>query len=326
MGQNRLRCVHRTIIIILSFLSLLGFMDSSQAYDLPMSVQKTILQEFPDAIITETRIDRWEGRPVTEIELTTPDGRDLEVVISDSGEILNIEEEKGLPWIGGELTLGIAMNAERSMYKGVNSEIDPAPFFAYHNGPLHIIAYDSFDAVFDLYENSPFFVGLKGTMWMDSGYHPDDSDFLKGMYELETLYSAGLELGIKVAGVETSLEIMQDVSGEHDGQQVELAFAYQWTAAGCEWQPQLSLTWMSSEAVDYFYGISSREAREDRPAYSPRASYEIGAELLIQRPLFGNFSVIGLFEISTYGTEITDSPLVEEDFEIEGAIGVAYSF
>lgn len=313
-----------TIIVCVLFLTGITFLASAD--DLSPSIREKILQRFPDAVITQTRPDTWKGQPVTEVEITTSDGIEYEVTVSDGGEILDIEEEKGLPWIGGELMVGLALSAERGMYKGDEWEYEPNPFFLYHNGPLQIICYDFIGIVVDVYKSDRFSVGLKGTLTPDQGYSPDDSDFLKGMDELETLYDAGLEFGTRLAGIETGLEIMQDVSGEHDGQQATLSFGYSWMAAGFEFNPELSLTWMSEKTVDYFYGVSDREARADRPAYSPGASYEIGAELLVQRPLFGNFSLVGLFEITTFGKEITDSPLVEKDYEIEGAIGVAYAF
>ena len=47
---------------------------------------------------------------------------------------------------------------------------------------------------------------------------------------------------------------------------------------------------------------------------------------MVQRPLFGNFAVMGLVEVGTFGKEISDSPLVEEDYDFGGAIGVTYTF
>jgi outer membrane protein len=47
---------------------------------------------------------------------------------------------------------------------------------------------------------------------------------------------------------------------------------------------------------------------------------------MIQRPLFGNFTAVGIVGISTFGNEIVDSPLVDEDYELEGVLGVMYTF
>jgi outer membrane protein len=146
------------------------------------------------------------------------------------------------------------------------------------------------------------------------------------MKELDYLYGAGLYLQRELAGWEIGLEILQDLSGENDGQQAELSLVYPWFVEQFELRPALSLTWLSEKTVDYLFGVSAEETRVDRPAYSPGASYEIELGLLIQRPFVGDFSAVGLFEISTYGKEITDSPLVDQDYSWEGVIGVMYSF
>jgi len=305
---------------------LLGLAFASWAGDVPEHICKAIYQEFPNATITEIRKDMWKGQAVTEVELTSQDGVDYEVILSDSGKILSTEEEKGLPLIGGELTLGLGVAAGSGVYKGEGSELNPAPFFNYENGPLEILGHDSIDLTFKFYRGEVFSIGLIGSLSLEEGYDSDDSDFLKGMDELETLYSAGLEFGGNYAGWAANLEILQDISGEHDGQEVELSLGYQWMLAGFEVRPGLSLTWMSQETVDYLYGVSPREARADRPAYSPDADFEIGAELMIQRALFGNFSAVGIVEVSTFGSEITDSPLVDEDYEVGGVLGVMYHF
>ena len=50
----------------------------------------------------------------------------------------------------------------------------------------------------------------------------------------------------------------------------------------------------------------------------------IEARALTRR--FGNFTAVGIVEISTFGKDITDSPLVVEDHEIEGGLGIMYTF
>ena len=44
---------------------------------------------------------------------------------------------------------------------------------------------------------------------------------------------------------------------------------------------------------------------------------------MVERPIYGNLSVIGIMGVGMYGSDITDSPLVDEDYGIEGAVGLA---
>jgi outer membrane protein len=146
------------------------------------------------------------------------------------------------------------------------------------------------------------------------------------MDELSTSYSVGLEWEMMFGNFETSIEVLHDISGEESGQEAELSFAYPKMIAGFEVRPGLSLTWMSKEKVDYLYGVSAREVRLNRPVYKPESSLEVGMEIMVQRTFFDNFTFVGLMEISKFGSEVKNSPIVDNDFEIGGALGVMYNF
>jgi outer membrane protein len=325
--MNKRTANHWTISLILGISLVLGAAHLAGAENVPETIQRIIEKEFPGAEITEVEQEMWQDGVVTEVELISTDGIHYEVYVSEDGQILKVEEEDGgLPWIGGELSIGMAARGEREIYKDVGSEFELVPFIRYENGPFEIKGYDGLDASFKLFGTSSYEIALKGSADFEDGYDSDDSDYFEDMDELGTLYGVGLKCETNYAGWKAKLEFKQDVSGEHDGQEVELALGYPWMAGGFEFQPTLSATWLSEKTVDYFYGVSAKEAKSDRPAYSPGASYEIGAELMILRPLFGNFTVVGIVEISSFGNNITDSPLVDEDYEIEGVLGIMYTF
>jgi outer membrane protein len=292
----------------------------------PEVIREVIQAQFPGATITETRKERQGGQIVTEVEFKLPEGGLHEATLSESGEVLRVEEEKGLPLIGGELSLGVGLRGEQSIYRDTDAEFQPVPFLRYENGPFELRAWDGIEALLRAWGTEEYAIGILGTVDFKSGYDPDDGDFLEGMDALDTLYNVGLELAASFAGVDASLSFLQDVSSEHDGQEVELAIQYPWLMLGLYWQPELSLTWLSARTMDYFYGVSNREARANRPAYDPGSGYEFGAELMIQRPLVGGLSLVGIGEVTAFGSEITDSPLVAEDYEIEGVLGLMYSF
>lgn len=131
-----------------------GVAFSALAGDLPVVIQNTIEPAYPGAVIKEIRKENWNGQSATEVELTTRDGVDYEVIVSDTGEILSVEAENGLPLIGGELSLGFGLLAERGIYKDVDAEYQPVPFFNYENGRFEIVTTDSIDAAYKLYRTS----------------------------------------------------------------------------------------------------------------------------------------------------------------------------
>jgi outer membrane scaffolding protein for murein synthesis (MipA/OmpV family) len=48
--------------------------------------------------------------------------------------------------------------------------------------------------------------------------------------------------------------------------------------------------------------------------------------MMVQRPITESFTAVALFEAGIVGGEIKDSPLVDSDYKVEGALGVMYSF
>ncbi|WP_153307437.1 hypothetical protein [Desulfospira joergensenii] len=64
-----------------------------------MNIDDIIESAYPGSRITEQLEDTWQGLPVTEIELETAEGKDLEVIVSKQGGIFEVEEESSLPLI-----------------------------------------------------------------------------------------------------------------------------------------------------------------------------------------------------------------------------------
>ncbi len=318
--------MHLLTSLVVGLFLVMGTAMTAVAEINPEEVKRIIKKEFPGAEIKEIEEEMWQGNKVTEVEITAKDGAGYDICLSDDGKILKVEEEDGLPLIGGDLSIGLAAIGEREIYKGVGTEFEGAPFLRYVNGPFELQTYGGINAIYRFYGTSNLSVAVIGSVLMGGGYDADDSDYLQGMDEFHTMYNAGFEVESQFYGWDVGLEIAQDVSGEHNGQEAEISLSYQWMVAGFEFTPSLSMTWFSKKTVDHYYGVSAAETRADRPSYSPGASYEASAELMVQRRIFGNFTAVGITGISTFGNDIKDSPLVEKDYEISGVLGVMYTF
>lgn len=302
-------------------------LSAARSETLSDAMRETLEQRFSGARIREVEQETWRNQRVTEVDVESADGTCYELIFSEAGELLYVEEDReGLPWIGGELSIGLAARAEREIYKGVGTELEPTPFFLYENGPLEILSYDDFGVLLKLYRGDMFSVGAGGTLKFGEGYDPGDSPDLEGMDGLHTLYSVDIEFELERGPWEIGLEVSQDVSGENDGQEIELVIGYEMAVAGFSLRPELSLTWLSADTVDYFYGVAPHEAREGRPVYKPGSDFELEAGLRVLRPIGGGFTLVGLAGVSTFGREIRDSPLVDADVALEGTLGVMYTF
>jgi outer membrane protein len=295
---------------------------------IPENIIDAIKARFPGANIIEVEETTWQGQRAMEIDLIAGDGNSYEVLVSEEGEIVFItEEDEGgsVPLIGGELSFGAATRIERDAYKHIGTETEFMPFILYKNGPLEILNFDNMGAVLKVYRGDIFSFGLCASMDLGEGYTVKNHDFYQGMDKPKTLYNAGGEIEFEFGNWETSFEIMWDISGEHDGHEISGSLLYNIEQAGFSFQPEIGLSFLSRKAVDYLYGVSIGEARPNRPAYSPKATYEIDASLLILKPLNKRFSAVGMIGISTFGNEIKDSPLIDKDYEIDFAFGLMFS-
>ena len=253
------------------------------ANELSETVKKNIKIKFPGAKITETRDDTWNGQPVTEVEIVTTEGTAYELIISKDDKILDIEEEKELPIIGGELSLGAAVFMEKNIYRGSDDEIQPVPFLRYENGPFEIQTTDGLDISYTFLHGKSFSISALGQYSFEEGYDPGDSTYLSGMDELSSTYSVGLEGEYMLGGFISGIEVLQDISSEKSGLTAEFSIEYPWVFKGIQFTPGLNFSWLSKKKTDYLYGVSVREATLNRPFYRPKTSFEYGAELMIQK-------------------------------------------
>jgi outer membrane protein len=317
------------VLIILScFSTTLGNTkkeDLILANNAPPAVGKTILRQYPGAEIREVERESWEGKPAWEVELTTVEGKELEVFVSESGEILDVSE--GLPLIGGELALGFGTFWEKSPYKGVDYEVDPVPIIQYRNGPFQIVTEDGVEFHYHLFGNDKFACGPLASFLIGEGFEEDDSDDLLGMDEPDgTTFHGGLFCNFETLYGNIELKFHNELLNEHSGQQVELSLEREWEVGIFEIEPSISAQYQSSDWTNYNYGVSRIESRPGRPYYNPGSALNLSAELMVQYELSPEIELIGMVECTQLDSCIDDSPIVEKDLIFELFFGIVYSF
>jgi outer membrane protein len=270
-------------------------------------------------------LESWEDKAAWEVELITAEGNHLEVFISTHGEIL--DEKEGLPVIGGELSLGLGVFWEKSPYKGVGYEADPVPIIQYRNGPFQIATEDGIEFSYLLFEDENFSIGPLGSLMIGGGFEEDDSSDLTGMDEPEsTLFHGGFFSTYETPYFDLGLKFLNELQGEHSGQQIELSIEREYIFGEFEIEPSFSIEYQSSDWTDYFYGVSRNEVRSGRAEYDPGSAVNFSVGLMAQRKLSNNMSLIGMIECTKLDSSIDNSPIVEEDLILETFFGIMYNF
>lgn len=119
--------------------------------------------------------------------------------------------------------------------------------------------------------------------------------------------------------------ILQEVTGEHDGQELDLRIS-QGVQAGLPLSLFAGAAWRSADLSQYLYGVYGAEALPGRPAYDPGATLTPYIGLSAVLPLGANAALVGNLRADYFGDAITDSPIVEDSSVLSARIGVQFSF
>jgi outer membrane protein len=293
----------------------------------PFAVTKTITRQYPGAKIREVELETWQGQPAWEVELTTHEDENLEIYVSESGDILNVSKETSL--FGGELALGFGTFYEKSPYKGVGYEVDPVPIiqYQYRNGLFQVATEDGVECSYTLFKSDRFSFGPLAAAMIGDGFEEDDSDHLTGMDEPDMItYHGGLFCNYEAPNWGIELKFYNELLNEHSGQEVELSLEREWEFGKFGIEPSISAKYQSSDWTDYYYGVSMNEVRPGRPKYDPGSAINFSAELMLQYDLSPNISLIGMLECENLDSSISRSPIIERDLIFELFFGIMYSF
>ncbi|WP_457326378.1 MipA/OmpV family protein, partial [Roseateles sp. P5_E11] len=113
-----------------------------------------------------------------------------------------------------------------------------------------------------------------------SGYEADDAPILGGMEKRKGGFWAGGKVTWRNSLVDVSAEVLADASGHSKGKRASLALEKSWRLGDrVLLAPRASAAWVSSEYVDYYYGVRTNEASAARSPYLGQAALnaEVGA-------------------------------------------------
>jgi outer membrane protein len=223
---------------------------------------------------------------------------------------------------GVEVSLGLGAVVSPRPFIGTNAEVFPIPMLG--------IRYKSF-----FFEGTRLgFRGRPAEHFEASvfaaarfdGVDPDDSPALTGMEERDL----SVDLGLRLAGVWDHFEVdligTQDLLDRSGGQDAELGLAFPFSAGSWRLKPRVSGRWLSDDVVDYYYGVRPSEARPGRAAYAGRDTWNLKAEMSFTRPFNNGWTLLFKADWERLGSEIADSPIVNENDSLGGFAAMVYTF
>ncbi len=229
----------------------------------------------------------------------------------DKHYLAGVEYDDGL-----ELDVNIALSYDRFYLDIDNSQLSGGFIIGYnlvdqYNWSLDIISTDIQDG---FNEEGPFYNNKKPV------------DELAGITERKGDFAAGLRLSRRFDDTQISFELLHDISKSH---QSYLASGFVSTIVDWQnWEFRFGTGYhiYSSDFTNYYYGVSEQEATDVRPIYQPSQSFGLLFEFHSEYPISEDWVFLNGLLVNWYSSEVTDSPIVDDDMQIKAKIGVRYVF
>jgi outer membrane protein len=144
------------------------------------------------------------------------------------------------------------------------------------------------------------------------------------LHQRHTSALAGFEYNHSFNDVEFNLQILEEVSGYHDGREMRLAISrdlFQY------WRISLGANYQNRAYINYFYGITSDETKGEFAEYTADGGgWSELVRLEYLRPISDNFAIKASTGLKFFAPQITASPLLDKKRVYSVFIGGVYSF
>ncbi|TKB43843.1 MipA/OmpV family protein [Thalassotalea mangrovi] len=213
--------------------------------------------------------------------------------------------------------LGLSLNNE--LYKGYDRRFIPIPVIGYRGESFTI--YGPF-ASYDVFETDAIEVSLKLAPRF-AGFDDNDSFIFEGMETRKFSMDAGVGVRWQKNDWRLDTQAMFDVLGRSNGYEVSATFGRVMNYGPFFFEPNVGVSYVSENMVDYYYGVRANEATVNRPFYQAKSALNPTLGLSFFTPvLWGGMTRIGI-EKTWFADTYADSPLTDESSRID--IFFAYS-
>lgn len=207
------------------------------------------------------------------------------------------------------LLYGFGLSVSQEIYKGYNNRTIPLPLIGYRGenltvfGPFVSYQVQDFDHVKVSVKLSPRFQGF------DEG----DSNVFIGMQERKNSIDIGIGVNYENNDWKLGLTSMFDSLNRSGGYELKTDVSRVYRVGPFFIEPSLSLSFLDSHHIDYYYGVRASEITSQRGAYVGNSAINKTIGLSISTPLFFNGFTRMSIDYTHFDSEITDSPLVKEN-------------
>ena len=226
--------------------------------------------------------------------------------------ILSYSVSAEAPKNTGVYVYGLGISTNKEIYKGYNRRTIPLPMIGYRSEKLNVFGpFVSYKVA----EASGFSFQVQAAPRFQ-GFDDSDSYIFEGMKERKFSMDIGGALHYKKNNWKLSFSSMFDVLSRSNGSEMVTALSYNFNYGPVFIEPRITLSYLDSNHVDYYYGVGKNEVSAIRSEYVGQSAVNSGFGVSISTPIFlGGFTQLNI-QRTWFADEITESPLVEDDGNI----------
>ncbi|PTT79593.1 hypothetical protein DBR42_21105 [Pelomonas sp. HMWF004] len=230
--------------------------------------------------------------------------------------------EEGRDDTGSRWGLGLAVMPETKAYRDFDNKTEVWPIITFENRWVRVFGPG---LEVKLGRSGPLSYGLT-VGYAGDGYKASDSPFLTGMDKRKASAWVGGRLGLRTDWASLSADWSGDASSHSKGQKLRLGAERRFALGEFGLTPRVTATWLDSKFVDYYYGVKASEMRADRAAYAAGSTVNTELGLRVDYGLAPQHMLFADLGVTSLGSAIKRSPLVDRSTLPEVRLGSLYRF
>jgi outer membrane scaffolding protein for murein synthesis (MipA/OmpV family) len=136
------------------------------------------------------------------------------------------------------------------------------------------------------------------------------------MDKIDAAFEAGVFGGVNINNVLLGLELLADVSDEHDGYLVQANAGYRWKAMPeLTITPGVFLTYADDDYMDTYFGVNAgNRGSSTLDAYEADSGLkDVGVNVVAHYTPWERWGIMGLFSYKSLLNDAKDSPVVDDE-------------
>lgn len=222
--------------------------------------------------------------------------------------------------------VGGAVVSVNNVYRGESNDAVLLPIFRY-NGEKFFVKHGT--ANYSFFQNNGLSMGA--SLRLDGNYLIDDEEYrdnpyLKGLKERDGTVEGGLyilhttDLGrLKVAAY-------SDIAGKHHGESAEVSYTMDLKFGDIFINPVLGAEWIGEDKLNHMYGVNAGEATATRAAYQTGSAVNFFAGVRARYEFTENWDMQLSTGVKRLDSSISDSSIVNADYDYHASVAVSYNF